>query len=1227
MATTPDYSALLVKLNIPWTYKANRTWWRLESHGSHTINGVQMIPGAPGFTHKAAYLMWTGLLGVSAASSAAPLTLTGTNGNDTLTGDAGNDSFTGGAGADSLIGGAGNDTFNVTDTAGDGSDTINGGDGTADVIAVTAGQTIVFAANDANITGVENITLGTGASVTLTGQTEGFNITGNTGNETVVAGSGNDTIAAGAGADSINGGGGADAIDVGADADVDTVALTAAADSFVGAIASGTTNLSASIDVVSNLAVGDRFDLTAMGLNASINGAAVTSNLAAVSAAGSWGLIQGSYVGGVFTQNTGANTHTLLVYDADGAGAGSNLGAVILVGLFGGSAVNGMVTLAAPPVPGITLTGTAGNDTLTGTAGDDTFEGLAGADSLNGGDGNDTFNVTNTASDGSDTIDGGSGSDTIAVAGIINLTTNARVNNVENVTLGSGASVTLTGQSEPFNITASSGNETVVGGTGNDTITGGAGADSLVGGSGNDLINVTDTASDGNDTIKGEGGNDTITVAAGQTIVFTANDNNIMLVENITLATGASVTLTGQAEGFNITGSTGNETVVGSNGIDIIVGAGGNDSLSGGNGNDTFVFSSAAEFTQATVIGGLATDKLQFNNLTNALTLADADFANVTEFEEFQSTGSGLTTITLGAISSAAFSTGITISSTAGTLNLQGALSSVALTVSNGTSNNDTLIGGIGNDSFRGANGADILVGGSGNDTLFGQGGADSLEGGDGDDRFLFSSSPEDAPNDTIVGGNGSDELYIGGLAIVFAPTDANITGVENINFGSSGTVDLTGQTESFNIFTSTPGAFQTIVGGSGNDTITSDGGNDNVRGGPGADTIIEVFGNAENDTIAIGAVVGSSSESATRVVAGGHLGQDTISGFTFSSDQLLIIGTNVNGFTHGAGTSSFGTGGGGAAGSAAAYASNVGLVDLNSNGRFDDVGDVAVTFNSVPGGTNWQSTLVYDLTGTVANESFIGGAKADTLTGGGGADSLSGSDGNDTFNVTNTTDDGNDTINGGVGTTDTIAVATGQTIVFAATDANITLVENITLGASASVTLTGQTEGFSITGSTGNETVVGGSGNDTITAGAGSDTLTGGAGSDKFDYKSTFHSNASTSIDRITDLVLNGSTDDQLDFTLTGALTVRTATVAADLSLADTVSEITGLFNSTSGTESAGERFTAGANATAVLVTFNDGSLLVVDVNGDGLFNNMSDVVINITGVTVTNFTTTCFI
>ena len=69
--------------------------------------------------------------------------------------------------------------------------------------------------------------------------------------------------------------------------------------------------------------------------------------------------------------------------------------------------------------------------------------------------------------------------------------------------------------------------------------------------------------------------------------------------------------------------------------------------------------------------------------------------------------------------------------------------------------------------------------------------------------------------------------------------------------------------------------------------------------------------------------------------------------------------------------------------------------------------------------------------------------------------------------------------------------------------DASITGLENIsaaTAAAGVTITLSGQTEGFTVTGSNNGDTLTGGSGADTIIAGTGSDVITGGAGDDTID-------------------------------------------------------------------------------------------------------------------------------
>ena len=126
-----------------------------------------------------------------------------------LTGSSGNDSITlSGAQLDAIIIGAG--TINL----GAGTDTIN--------LTSTSADLNTLGLTNASIQGVEAIsaaTAGSGVTITLSGQTEGFTITGSSGADTITAGSGSDNISGDAGADVITGGAGADTLSGGAGID------------------------------------------------------------------------------------------------------------------------------------------------------------------------------------------------------------------------------------------------------------------------------------------------------------------------------------------------------------------------------------------------------------------------------------------------------------------------------------------------------------------------------------------------------------------------------------------------------------------------------------------------------------------------------------------------------------------------------------------------------------------------------------------------------------------------------------------------------------------------------------------------------------------------------------------------------------------------------------------------------------------------------------------------
>lgn len=65
-----DYWALLSSLNLGPAYRPRSQPWSLETHGSHIANGVELVPGAPGYQPQLAYNQWFSLL-----FSAPPLPL------------------------------------------------------------------------------------------------------------------------------------------------------------------------------------------------------------------------------------------------------------------------------------------------------------------------------------------------------------------------------------------------------------------------------------------------------------------------------------------------------------------------------------------------------------------------------------------------------------------------------------------------------------------------------------------------------------------------------------------------------------------------------------------------------------------------------------------------------------------------------------------------------------------------------------------------------------------------------------------------------------------------------------------------------------------------------------------------------------------------------------------------------------------------------------------------
>ena len=516
-----------------------------------------------------------------------------------------------------------------------------------------------------------------------------------------------------------------------------------------------------------------------------------------------------------------------------------------------------------------------------------------------------------------------------------------------------------------------------------------------------------------------------------------------------------------------------------------------------------------------------------------------------------------------------------------------------------------------------------------------------SYTGQNGDDTVTFVNSTGNA---TAVLGNGANKVTAssgttGSLVVIGGD------GVDTVVAATAGT-----------------GAGQvnlTLGGGADVATVTGAGANDNVAAdlGAGNDKFTVGAATTANDVMTID----GGADTDTLNIAGLDVSAGT---WTLSNTEILLVST---------------------ANTAKVDASLLTgkTIELNGTGAvtsgvFTDRLDVAVatagTYD-LSGVTMGAGLTVgaggLDITGSGTADNLTGSAGDDVIIGAGGADTLNGSAGNDIYsyvatadlfssnavvdNIADSTGTDSIAINNNAGATFTIAAAdsfasriTGVEKIVAqgASDQIITITLNndareagiatvdlsldtdatsnnvISAAAETSTTL-----GFTLKGSAGVDTITGGAAADSITSGLGADVIAGGSGADTFVYTTATSSNATSAaqLDTISDLVLNGSSGDLFDFTLTGVLTVATSVGGATVAASDTTAELEGLFNSATGT--AGTLFTGVGAATALLVTNTDASkMLVVDVDGDGSFT-VADVAIIITGVTATSFTTACFV
>ncbi|PZP54677.1 MAG: hypothetical protein DI586_09155, partial [Micavibrio aeruginosavorus] len=718
--------------------------------------------------------------------------LHGYEGSDSLNGNRGNDILIGGSGGDSLNGGVGDDIYifdlnfgsdNITEYAGQGSDTIRLENMQTSDIRLYSGVWGEFYIEDksdpanriliqTNTEGnresmirenIERIVFDDNTVWDLTGGLtfEGtsadwdalygtqFNdkllgldgrdtLYGNRGNDILFGGFGDDGLYGGAGNDILIGGEGDDTLD--GEGDIDTVSY-----------------FDASSAVTINLATTSAQDTLGAGIDTISNFENLT----------------GSDFDDILTGNSGANIME--------GGAGND----IINGSGGTDTISYANAASAITFNLATTTaqntGGAGTDTVTnfenilGSAYNDTLTGNSAANTIEGGLGNDT-------------LDGSGGTDTVTYASATSrVNANLALTTAQN-TLGAGTDTisnfeNLTGSDFDDILTGNSGANVIMGGAGNDILNGGAGNDTLNGGTDIDTVSYSDAASavtvnlatttaqntvgagtdtitavenilgsDYNDTLTGNGsantiegglGDDTLNGAGGtDTLSYARATAGIAISLAIMTAQNTGGAGTDTVSNFeNILGSTYNDTITGNTAANVIEGGFGNDIMDGGSGTDTVTYTNATSgvtvslaLTAAQNTGGAGTDTITgFENLTGSAyddVLTGSTGANVIDGgagNDIIQGGAGNDTLRGGAeIDTVSYAD----ATAAVTVNL--ATTTAQATVGAGS---DTITDF---ENIRGSNYNDNLTGNSGDNVIAGRGGTDTLTGGYGADTFMF---------------------------------------------------------------------------------------------------------------------------------------------------------------------------------------------------------------------------------------------------------------------------------------------------------------------------------------------------------------------------------------------------------------------------------------------------------------------------------------------------------
>jgi Ca2+-binding RTX toxin-like protein len=1062
--------------------------------------------------------------------------------------------------ADTLIGGSGASTL-ISNAGGN---TLISGTGLATAIYGADTATIDLAAGFASVNGAAvadsliGITAATvsGANDTLLAGSGSDLLSSSGGSDTVIAGSGADTLSSNGTADTLIAGGGADTLlssglanSLIAGSGASTLISSGGDDTLFGngggstLIASGATGAVAAY-TVANVAV----DLTAG--TASVAGTTTADTLigiTTVAADGSNETLIGNGAADTLISDAAGNTLIggYAAYALEGVAVDLGAGTASVAGT---SASDTLIGIAAATVEGSgdTLLGGTGGEALFASGSSDTLIGGTGADALvSTGSGN-----TLIAGGAADILTSTGSGDTLignALGSILDGSTGSGVlvayalDNVA-VDLGAGTAGVTGSKDTLVGITAVEAfghNETLIAASSTDTLIGAVAGDTLIGG-------YAAYLSDGV----------TVDLGAGTASIAGGSSDTLIGITAATVGGSNDTLIAGSGAETLISIGTSNTLVAGSGADQLLATSGGNVLIAGG-GADTLAVSGGGN----TLIAGTGTDLLAASGSANTLLGGSGDTLISTGAANTLVAGSGVETLVTGGSGDTLIGNadGSTLDASAGSGAIAAySIDNLAVDLSagkaevTGSSTSDTLLG-IAIAAAYGRN--DTLLGAGNVDTLIGDAAGGTLTGGYA--AYLLDNVTVNlAAGTAAVNGTSASDTLLGITAATVAGNSDTLlagSGVETM-FASGGGDTLIAGAGADTLVSA--GSSNTLIAGSGVDTLSSSGNGDTLFGNAAGSTLDGTAGSAVVAAYSLNDVTVNLA-AGTAAVNGASVG-DTLFGIgtvaAFGQGNTLIGSSAATTLISDAAGNTLIAGTGSAT---ADYALDNLTVDLGAerasvNGA--STGDTLVGITAVLASGNDDTLLAGSgadmLSASGTGDTLIAGSGADTLSSSGTGDTLvgnaagstlDGSNGSGTVaaysfdNATVNLATGSAGVNGATAS-DTLAGISAVTV-SGSSDTLIADGSGDTLSATGSNdTLIGDNNGDTLSAIGSNDTVLGGTGDDTFFVNGGSDTFVSGGGRDDFVVLSAA---TNGSLDQPQNLIDGfDPNNDTIDLTHLGALT-----------------------------------------------------------------------------------------